>query len=185
MIEVADTPKCHARPGSGITDRDAESLGPLLYQMALQGKADPQHLVEEARNPESPFHRYFTWDQQKAHEKLLRFEARRLIGSVMTTINGIEVRLIHAIREQRDEAQKRIESAKQVLSIAGPAPSPTRWASVDQIARDPMMLSVLEQEFMSYARAAQRRGRQLQAIEGYAGRFDRVLQAIEDLEPTA
>ena len=43
------------------------------------GSVSPQKVLEVARNPENPLHRYFEWDDTKAAEKYRRSQATYLI----------------------------------------------------------------------------------------------------------
>lgn len=49
---------------------------------AVNGKITPRIVVEEARNPGSPLHDRFTWDEHENSERYLLVQARRLIRSV-------------------------------------------------------------------------------------------------------
>lgn len=76
-----------ARPGSIITDEQADLVGKELESMQKAGVyATPAALVERAHNPEHPLHGLFQWDDKAAGEKWRLEQARSLIGSVQVVI---------------------------------------------------------------------------------------------------
>ncbi len=54
------------------------------------GMLRPEDVVAHARDPKSPLHRYFTWDNREAAEQWRIEEARKLIRSVTLTIEAKE-----------------------------------------------------------------------------------------------
>ena len=52
------------------------------------GKLYPRDVVEEARNPESPLHKSFEWDDTAAAEQWRIEQARRLIQVSVTVLEG-------------------------------------------------------------------------------------------------
>ena len=65
------------------------------------GRIDPHAIVEAARSPESPLHRYFEWDDTSAAEKYRISQARELLRSVRlkTTIEDRTLRVPAYIRD--------------------------------------------------------------------------------------
>lgn len=55
----------------------------------LEGKLrhdiTPRALIKDAKNPSTPYHRFFTWNKEKGFFKNLLHEARILIGKVKIT----------------------------------------------------------------------------------------------------
>lgn len=73
--------------GSRLTDADATVVGRELSRLEeAYGELKPEHVVAAARSRTSPLHRYFTWNRDKAHERLLCVEARYLIRSVRVVV---------------------------------------------------------------------------------------------------
>ena len=59
-----------------------------------RGRLDPKDVVEEARNPQSPLHKSFTWNDDEAAEQWRLQQARQLIRSV-------KIERIENVQEQR------------------------------------------------------------------------------------
>lgn len=65
--------------GKAKTIRYAKELDRIAKQH--RGRLTAEFVLEAARNPESPLHDYFLWDQEKAAEKWRRHQAAELITS--------------------------------------------------------------------------------------------------------
>ena len=66
-----DQPVYRAVPGSGLTDEEAAIIGLALEELARKkgvGLTDltPDDVVEAARDPKSPLHRFVEWDDEVA-----------------------------------------------------------------------------------------------------------------------
>jgi len=57
-----------------------------LEALAAEGRLTPRDTVERARDPKSPLHSYFTWDDAKAADERRLDQARSLIRSVRVEI---------------------------------------------------------------------------------------------------
>lgn len=73
---------------------------------AHRGRLHPAKVVESARNPKSPLHSQFTWDNTKAAEEHRLWQARQLIARVQVTVEvqgkePVRVRAYHALRLER------------------------------------------------------------------------------------
>ena len=89
-----------AAPGARLRDEDAEIIGPVIDRLARErGAATARNLLSEAKDPASPIHRYFEWDDEKAAEAHRLERARLLIRSIRivveTTDAPIETRAFH------------------------------------------------------------------------------------------
>lgn len=73
-----------ASPGFHISNKDAAILGPAFEKLEkrLKRSPTPDDLVEEARKPSSPFHRFFEWDPEKQQILYLRQRAMYVIQSL-------------------------------------------------------------------------------------------------------
>jgi len=65
----------------------------------------PEDVIQAARNPESPLHDKFTWDDSKAADEYRLIQARRLIAMVKISIpsGGGEVKTVRAYHALRSE----------------------------------------------------------------------------------
>ncbi len=71
-----------AAPGSEFTDDDAAVLGQQFIELAQQEDLTPEKVVETARPPESPTHRYFEWNDAVAAEKYRLHQAGHYLRNV-------------------------------------------------------------------------------------------------------
>lgn len=82
QIEVQYRP----RPGHGLSQRDADIIGPELERISEQGKATPKEIVDQARPEDSPLHPYFNWNDDSAAEAYRRWQARQLSRSIIIEV---------------------------------------------------------------------------------------------------
>ena len=69
--------------GSRISKQvDAQVVGEHLQQLVGAGGISPSRVVEEARNPLSPLHLAFEWDNEVASEEWRKQQARSLLKSI-------------------------------------------------------------------------------------------------------
>lgn len=75
----------------------------MLNQMskANGGKITPQQIVDAARNEDSPLHRFFEWDDDKAAEQYRLDQARTLLRScqVEVTVSDRKVQVPYYVRD--------------------------------------------------------------------------------------
>jgi hypothetical protein len=66
-----------------------------------KGRLIPADLVEDARDPDSPLHAYFTWDDTEAAEKYRLHQARTIIRSVKcdVTVRDISLSVVRYVRD--------------------------------------------------------------------------------------
>jgi len=83
-----------AVPGSHITDRDAEVVGPAIEELVRRnGCATAELVVAEAAKKSSPLRAYFEWDDARAAMERRLEQARYLLRSVRVVI----------VREEREK----------------------------------------------------------------------------------
>jgi hypothetical protein len=65
----------------------------------------PPHVINAARDPDSPLHKFFLWDNTKAAEEFRLIQARQLIATVRITIpdSAVGERTIRAYHSLRSE----------------------------------------------------------------------------------
>lgn len=114
-----------------LSDKDAAILGPAWEELEARLNQPPtvDDLLNEARNPDSPFHSYFEWDPSVQQEIYLRTQAAALIRAldvVLPEYDGQRVRAIvpmhdgshgfmsttKALRERPDVIQAQVSRAK-------------------------------------------------------------------------
>jgi hypothetical protein len=84
----------HARSGRQGNNKERKKMESKitaeLKKIAAKhgGKLYPRDVVEEARNPESPLHNSFEWDDTAAAEQWRIEQARRLIQVSVTVLEG-------------------------------------------------------------------------------------------------
>lgn len=94
-----------------MTARDDElALRERLQQLADDngGRLTPQAVVADARDPESPLHSRFTWDDAAAAEQHRLSQARQIIRSVEVVIKNTTttVRAPYYVRDPEAGAQE-------------------------------------------------------------------------------
>lgn len=72
------------KPGRAIKDANPQAIGEALDALkdANNGKLTAEIVLEAARNPDSPMHAGFTWDDTEAANLHRLTEARKLIVSI-------------------------------------------------------------------------------------------------------
>lgn len=81
-----------AAPGARIRDEDAEIIGPVIERLAQErGAATARNLLNEAKDPASPIHRYFEWDDAEAADAHRLERARLLIRSIRIVVSTASV----------------------------------------------------------------------------------------------
>lgn len=93
--------------GRAISAADAEILGRRFVELAGDGAVTPAQIVEDARRPSSPLHRFFDWDDASAAEKHRLAHARSLVTSVSIEITYTDgtrerTRALHSVIEDDD-----------------------------------------------------------------------------------
>ena len=96
-----------ASPAGYFSEIKAKIYGPILVTIAEQkGELHPVDVVEAARNEESPLHREFTWDNDKAADAYRLVQARKIIqGIIITAVirprkDLVEIRLFHSTKNR-------------------------------------------------------------------------------------
>lgn len=121
----------NSRPGFDFKG-NAQEIGEHLEELTTQtGNITPERVVEDARNPKSPLHPNFEWDNTAAAESWRQHTARNLIGSlVVVRVNEKQVTgTVRAFVSVRSEDNKGVytpivavmedaELRKQVLERA-------------------------------------------------------------------
>ena len=72
---------------------DAQKIGEELQSIKnVNGDLDPKAVVDRGRNPDSPLHELFEWDDEKAAEKYRLVQAKRIIRNLEVEVEHVEVR---------------------------------------------------------------------------------------------
>jgi hypothetical protein len=146
--------------------REAEQALQTLAD-AGQGTLTPDIVVEVARDPASPLHRYFTWDDAEAAASYRLEQARTLIRSVRVVFK-VEQREISAPYFVRDPS-------KQKAKLQGYATLP-RLRSNEDAAR-----AAVIHEF-AMAAAALERARAVASVLGIEGETVEVQERLGGLQ---
>lgn len=77
-----------ARPNTPFTDEDAEVIGRFLDDVFGSRPYTPDDIVRIARDPGSPIHGYFEWDDTRAAQLYRLQQARKMINCVVEIIGG-------------------------------------------------------------------------------------------------
>lgn len=69
-----------------ITDPDVIEAIEIVAKEDPDGLVEPVNVVEAARDPQSPLHRYFEWDDTAAAQAYRLVQARKLIARVRVVV---------------------------------------------------------------------------------------------------
>lgn len=72
-----------AFPGTRFNDKDANVIGNFLDEFFPDKFYDKELIVEFARDPKCPIHKYFDWDDTSAAHKYRLQQARKMINCVL------------------------------------------------------------------------------------------------------
>ncbi|MFG1260019.1 hypothetical protein V5F79_22085 [Xanthobacter flavus] len=120
---------------------DANLVGQHLELLRQQckGELTPKDVVDDARNPNSPLHCYFEWDDSAAAEHYRLSQARGLIRAVV------------AIYTQPDQPAQRMKAYVHIPEPAAPHYRETSQAMSQKKTRD-MVLQRAWREFQDWRR---------------------------------
>lgn len=76
-----------ATAGAGFNHKQAQVIGSELEKL---GNFSPRDVLDVAKEPDSPLHLHFTWDDEKAGESWRIHEARQLVNhiTVLVSVDG-------------------------------------------------------------------------------------------------
>lgn len=116
---------------SVIRQKEAPIIVPLLIKLRT-----PKKVVNAARPPASPLHKYFTWDDEIAAERWRQVEAARLFQSVaVPTVEGKKIapdnmRFMHSI-------------PARLADVHGKGSATRQYYTLSEVTRDPKLSSAL------------------------------------------
>jgi hypothetical protein len=145
--------------GSRIKDADAMIVGPVCESLARRhGVARPEDLLTESRDPKSPTHRFFEWDNSKAAEAYRVDQARYLMRSYTVVL-------------ERSETKQEVRGLQYVDSKGGYVPSAIVFS-------DGNMTHEVVERAKREAASWYHRHQQLRAVAELSGVFDAIESAI-------
>ena len=106
-----------------------------LQALERAGKLTPSEVVSAARDPESPLHNSFEWDDAKAAESWRLVQARELIRSVQVQVSITEDRVISVPVYVRDSTVPEDEQGYVSLSSIKDNPQAARAALYLELTR--------------------------------------------------
>ena len=116
---TASATRFSARPRSAFTDKDARRIGPRLVRIRERSDGKllkPETVVEDARDPSSPLHRYFTWDDTEAAALWRLEQARGMIRAIFIIPQSMKkpepVRFFHNVNTEQGRGYVAIEDVK-------------------------------------------------------------------------
>lgn len=127
-----------------MTETTADILTGIL---ARRGALTPSVVVDEARNPESPLHHRFVWDDSEAAEAYRRVQAAHLIRSVHITLVA-----------EPDKPAQRVRKFLPVSPTDGDDDGAlSSYLPVEEIALDPRKRAIVEAQMEREWRQMRRR----------------------------
>ncbi len=106
----------------------------LLELERVNGRLAPADVVDAARDPESPLHSHFTWDDTEAAEKYRLSQARTLIRTVKLeiTVRDVPLSVVGYVRDP--DADAKTAGYRSVMSLRSEEDA-ARAAIVDEMKR--------------------------------------------------
>jgi len=113
-----------AKKGASFGDKDAQIIGKRINKIIEKNKLkeiSSKELLEDAKNPESPIHKYFDWNNTEAAEKYRLYQARLIINHIEITITTpsqkeIPVRAFLNIKNKDDNSKRVYVTIEKALS---------------------------------------------------------------------
>lgn len=87
-MTTTSLPKFRAAPGSRLKKAQALALGATMSDLHRRGELTPAAMVDEARDPTSPTHECYEWDDGMAAERFRLDQARHHMRSILVTVKG-------------------------------------------------------------------------------------------------
>lgn len=86
--QLAKNARYAAAPGAPYNDDEAQIVGQELERINRSGQSlTPENVVESATSPDSPLHRFFTWDDALAAYAWRKQEARLVVNHLMVVVS--------------------------------------------------------------------------------------------------
>lgn len=139
----------------------------VLYRQ--HGGLTPSLVVEDARDPESPLHSHFEWEDSVAAERYRHTQARRLLASVEVLIQVRKVK-VATVAYVRDPDK---------------APREQGYVAVAELQQDSERAKEALQYELRRVAAVLERARRLALALGLASEVDGLLDQIEQLRSQA
>jgi len=89
--------KYYFAKGSPFDPKDAQKVGEYLERYFPNSNFKPEQIVEIARPPTSPIHKYFDWDDETAAKKYRLQQARRIVNALYISIENVETRAFESV----------------------------------------------------------------------------------------
>lgn len=108
------------RAAGGIfSEESAQKYGDALYRLYdILGKfPTPEEIVDEARNPKSPLHDAFEWDDSKAANAHRLQQARNMVNHITVTVikdgKKVEQKAFHSVVDDDERGYAPMEIVKE------------------------------------------------------------------------
>jgi len=136
-----------------------------VLALERRGRLTPEEVVDEARDPDSPLHRYFEWDDSAAAEAWRLNQARSMIRWVHATVEYGETKLVvpNYVRDMRKK------------------PSEQGYVSIAQCKREPATAKALLRYEFGRAAAHVNRAIDIASVIGLDGEAKAVAASIAKL----
>jgi hypothetical protein len=135
-----------------------DKIEDALRELERENRLLPADVVEKARDPDSPLHSHFEWDNTAAAEKYRLVQARTLIRTVklMVTVHDVPVSVSYYVRDPEADAQQ--AGYRSVVSLR----------SEEDAARNAVI------DAMKRVSNAVRHAKELAAVLGVAGDLETI-----------
>jgi len=140
-----------------------------LRELEKDGRLLPADVLEEARNPDSPLHGHFEWDDTEAAAKYRLSQARALIRTVKlnVTVRSVPLSVVGYVRDP--DLQTKDAGYRNVLSLRSD--------------EDSARLAIIEE--MKRVSNAIRRAKSIAAVLGMVEEIERIEELVSSISEQA
>jgi hypothetical protein len=165
---ILDEATIKARPGSRLSNEDAKVIAPVLFRLEQErGGFTPADVLAEARDPGSPLHRFFEWDDTVAAEKHRLQVAATLTRSVVYRVMTIG-----------PEMQKYTPVFPTVKQIDQAGVEGRKYRSLPYVLEQPDLKKQMMDQAVQKLEATIRHFRTLEALASEVPELETVLQRV-------
>jgi hypothetical protein len=167
-----DTIRWKSSPKAKLISAQVAYQSLIEIKAANAGALTPDDVVDTAKNPDSPLHSWFTWDDTEAARLQRLTEARSMI------------RAIEIVYKETPKTSRRAFEIT-VKKQPGNTLSRTIYSTAEEAATDPESQSRLIAEAIRTLMAWRRRFAGLQELHRLIVEIDRGIASLADATPTA
>ena len=173
-IAELDPTTIKARPGSRLTNAQAQAIAPELAALEEAKALKPDAVVERARDPGNPLHALFEWDDAVAGHQHRLATARMIIRSITYRVQSIGPNVA-----DYTAAFVSVEESDDNEETGEPHAPERRYADVRRVLSDDRLCEQVKASIARDLQSLIRRMETLKALENALGKARELLEAIK------